>query len=195
MGLDSWWINGGEKSPASLLVEWQVSAKPWTVPQPRVALEAPPAQQDLGGPPSPLWAQTTAATLNPCGVWDVPIALLCTWETLPASGHSPASHPCSLAPSQLLLQHVPGYLLSLNAAEKCCFSWILSKEGKKKKLIPLLDCVCSVVWSSLLLLKAFVTLVGIWSKWPLVFGALTQSHTELVLAKISNIYASIYPYI
>lgn len=49
---------------------------------------------------------------------EVPITHLCAWETLPASGHSPAAHPCSLAPSQLFQQHVPDYLLSLNAAEK-----------------------------------------------------------------------------
>lgn len=163
--------------------------RPWRLPQPSRTLQVPPALMTSG-------SQTTVAALDPCGVWEAPIVLLCTWGPLPASGHCPASHPCSLAPSQLLQQHVPDYLLSLNAAEKCCFSWILSKEGEKKiKLIPLLDCVCSVVWSSLLLLKAFLTLVGIWSKWPLVFGALVQSHTELALAQVLNICASIYPYI
>lgn len=66
------------------------------------------------------------------------------WEMSPLSSPArgePCQHlaiPCltPLLSAPFLQQHVPDYLLPLNAAEKCCFSWILSKEGGKKSWFP-----------------------------------------------------------
>ena len=58
-----WCIKVREKSSESLLVKWQASDKPWTVPQASVTLEVPAAQRHLGGPKQ-LWQQ---APWSPAG--------------------------------------------------------------------------------------------------------------------------------
>lgn len=122
----SWWIKDGEISPASVLGEWQVSAKPWTLLQTRVVLEAPPAQQDLAGPPSSHDLGVPNHSGSSGSLWGV------------RSPHCPPLHMGSLASIWPLPCLTPMFSGPFPAPPAAC-SWLFTLSKCCRKMLLLLN--------------------------------------------------------